>query len=58
MNMAKKISAGSYQIGIWSVDRVGGRWRAWATCVLGDSELWFPSLSSAHLALTGEPMRG
>ncbi|AFU87886.1 hypothetical protein CcrColossus_gp016 [Caulobacter phage CcrColossus] len=60
MNMARKEQAGSYQIGIWGVERIGrGVWEARANGpgTLGDgSPQTFPSLGAAHLALTGEPM--
>ncbi|AXQ68557.1 hypothetical protein HOU00_gp119 [Caulobacter phage CcrPW] len=61
MNMARKEHAGSYQIGIWGVERIRrGVWEARANGpgTLGDgSPHTYPTLDAAHLALTGEPRR-
>jgi hypothetical protein len=58
--MARKETAGEYQIGIWNVRREGRVWIAVATGpgTIGDgSPQRFPTLAAAHLALTGEPIR-
>lgn len=59
-NMARKESAGDYQIGIYNVRRLArGRWEARAVGkgTIGDGLIGeFPTLRAAHLQLTGERM--
>lgn len=59
-NMARKEHAGNYQIGIYSVERVGRRkWEAHAggPGTIGDGYIGtFPTLRAAHRQITGEDM--
>lgn len=59
MSMAKKISAGEYQIGVWSVVMVRGkRWEAQAVGpgTVDADPIKFRTLADAYLHLTGEPL--
>lgn len=56
MNMARKITSGEYQIGIYTVTRKGKYWEAFATGALGDFRHKYGSLREAHDCLTGEGM--
>ena len=54
-NMARKEAPGRYQIGIYSVEREGKRWRV--TTRDENFRMTFRSLAEAHRQLTGESMR-
>lgn len=61
VGMARCDQPGLWQIGIYSVERVGALWTA---CAVGPGTIGsghvgdFPTLAAAYLALTGEPMPG
>lgn len=54
-NMARKIALSEYQIGIYTLTKIGSRWEA--TSRDERFSQWYKTLAAAHLALTGEPMR-
>lgn len=57
-NMARKVSAGDYQIGIYRVTRLlTPQRKEWEVEDReGTTLYWFPTLGDAHKFLTGEPM--
>lgn len=54
-NMARRLGHGDYQIGIYSVVQVSGKWVA--TTDRFGFHAKYATLGDAHLALTGETMR-